>query len=111
MNRIPCINPRCRRTAPASRYEPGEEIICRPCFRLLPKSVADRYRTLNKRERRLLRLIDKRLKAGTISADFIDDLQNRFEARRTENWLAMRAFFRPADRPEGIDAFLEEFRL
>lgn len=111
MERIPCINPQCRRTARADKYEPGEQIICRLCFRKLPKSIADRYRQLKRRERRLLRLIDKRLKAGTISSDFIDGLQDRHEAQRTENWMRMRAFFRPVERPAGIETFLEEMRL
>ena len=33
--RIPCINPRCRRTADAAKFD-CEEIICGKCFRSLP---------------------------------------------------------------------------
>lgn len=110
-DRIPCINPRCRRTAAASKYEPGEEIICRTCFRLLPRSVADRYRALRRRERRLLRLIDKRIRARSISLDLVDDLQRRQEAANAANWQRMVEFFRPVERPAGIEAFLEEMRF
>lgn len=110
-DRIPCINPRCRRTAPAEKYEPGEEIICRGCFKLLPKSVADRYKALNKRERRVLRQVERRIAKGEITADKVRVLEAAFSRLRYENWQAMRAFFRPVDKPEGLDAFLEEVGL
>lgn len=109
--RIPCINPNCRRTAPAEKYEPGEEIICRTCFKTLPKSVADRYKALNRRERRLLRLVEKRIAKDSITHARVIALQSAIERRRWENWQAMRAFFRPVDKPQGLDAFLEEVGL
>jgi len=37
--RIPCINQRCKRTAPADKYRPGTEIICGKCFKALPAEI------------------------------------------------------------------------
>lgn len=106
--RIPCINPSCRRTAPADKYEPGEEIICRTCWRLLPKHLADRWKRFGRRERRLIRLIDRRLARHDITVDRINGMAVRMDARRVEIWGAIRAYFRSPERPAGLDAFLEE---
>lgn len=111
-SRIPCINPRCRRTAPAEKYEPGEEIICRTCFKLLPAAVAARYRALHKRERRLLRLVEKAITRGKIGEPRVLRLQGTIQGLRLKNWQAMRAYFQePGDKPVGLDAFLEEMGL
>lgn len=108
VDRIPCINPRCRHTARADMYEPGEEIICRECFRKLPRSIAERYRALNRRERRIHRMINRR---PDISRERFYSLWSLSDALRSANWRRMRAFFRPVDKPVGIDAFLEEMKL
>lgn len=42
----------CRRTADASKYEPGTEIICGKCFRLAPKY-------LRRRESRIKRIMKR----------------------------------------------------
>lgn len=109
-DRIPCINPRCRRTAAASKYEPGEEIVCRTCFRALPQSVRNRYRALGRRERRVIRLIDKAIRTR-LSLPPVEYLQGAMERARYANWRRMVEFFRPVERPAGIDAFLEEMQF
>lgn len=109
--RIPCINPKCRRTAPADKYEPGEEIICRACWQLLPAHISGRWKRFGRRERRLIRLIDRRLVHHEIDAGRINAMAARMDARRIEIWGAIRTFFLEPDRPAGLDAFLREAGL
>lgn len=110
-DRIPCINPRCRRTAPAEKYAPDTEIICGKCFRALPKPLQRRYRSFHRREKRVLRAIERRTARGTITPEAIDRVHDAFARNGHAIWLDMRrAVFMP-DRPAGIDGFLEEVGL
>lgn len=109
--RIPCINLRCRRTAPADRYESDTEIICGKCFRFLPPSLRRIYRTLTRRETRVLRRIERRVAGGTITADGVNRIETAFRRRRETLWCSIRNAVNPADRPAGLDSILEELGL
>ena len=54
-----------KRTAPADEFG-DSEIICAKCWKLLPQPVRSRFKQLRRREKRLLRLIDRRVRAGDI---------------------------------------------
>jgi hypothetical protein len=109
--RIPCLNPRCNRTAPAEKFPGCEEIICGKCWKLLPKRVRDRYRWLNQQERRMLRHIERRVAKGEISRGLIATVESRVGPLKESNWAEIRGFFLEPDKPEGLDAFLEEMGL
>ncbi|MBX3580820.1 MAG: hypothetical protein KF810_02845 [Rhizobiaceae bacterium] len=105
-DRIPCINQRCRRTAPASKYEPDTEIVCGKCWRTLPLLIRQTDRSLNKRLRSMKRLAikpDRADQAQRLIAVIEEDLHR--------NWEKMRDYFRVPDMPEGLDAFLAEVGL
>lgn len=107
--RIPCINPRCNRTAPAEKYEPGTEIICGKCFKALPTELkADHrrcWREINKWRRRIARTSDE------IKIQRMNDLVNRWGFRLDANWRKVRAHIIEPDRPSGIDTFMREMGL
>jgi hypothetical protein len=109
-DRFPCINLSCRRTARAE-YEPGEEIICRNCWRKLPERLRADYQRLNRRERRMLRLVERRVQARTIPLARIIQLQQRMEARRLKLWEAIRLYFNEPAAPVGLETFLKEVGL
>lgn len=103
MSRIPCINPACRRTAPAEKYEPGAEIICPKCWRLLPAPLTSHFRDLARRQRRLTRLARKPGRAAQALR-----LSAMVEAAQERNWQAIRQQFVAPAKPVGLDAFLDE---
>lgn len=109
--RIPCVNPRCRRTADAARYDAGAEIVCGKCWRLLPKRLTARYRALGRRERRLLRLVERAIAKGRIDAARVERLQASIAMLHRHNWGDIRRHFMVPERPEGLDGFLEEVGL
>lgn len=109
-DRIPCINPKCRRTAPADKVEPGTEIVCGKCWRTLPKHVARRYRALARLSKRIERLVRKE-PALTARVVRLAGLARRVEKLQAKNWAAIRACFIAPEKPEGLDAFLEEMGL
>lgn len=108
-DRIPCINPACRRTAPAD----GEHnsICCRKCWRLLPHALTARYRQLNNRNRRLMRHVDRRIAQGTISKQTVERVGDVVFAQMDKNWSAIRAYFVRPEKPVGLDGFLQEIGL
>jgi hypothetical protein len=104
-DRIPCINPRCRRTAPADKH--GGEIICGKCFRTLPEAMRQEHRRywreIRKWDRRITRTSDeiKILRMREISA--------RMAWRLGMHWdREIKGFFLAPEKPAGLDAFLEE---
>jgi len=113
-DRIACVNPRCRRTF---KREPGDaddsETCCGKCWRLLPAALTRRYKQLRRRYRKIDRLHTRvrRHRSPHVHGRqvFLIDMtiRRQFEA----NWTAIRNFFRPVDKPEGLDAFLEEVGL
>ncbi|MGD9868946.1 MAG: hypothetical protein AB7U38_13180 [Hyphomicrobiales bacterium] len=111
-DRRPCINPRCRRTF---RREPGEpegwEVCCAKCWRLLPRTLTRRYRALRARDRRIDRRVKKLLVGVPVRPAQLAILNDQLTRLFAANWLAIRAFFHPTEKPAGLDAFLEEMNL
>lgn len=108
--RIPCINPQCRRTAPADKYDPGTEIICGKCFRSLPAATraAHRgyWRELRKWDRRITRAGDE-LKIARMHG-----IRDRFSRMIKRQWdREIKPHFLSPAKPEGLDGFLEEAGL
>ena len=110
-DRIACVNPRCHRTAPADKHEPDTEIVCRSCWKLIPKALTDRYKALNRRERRLLGKVERRIDERSITLERVLHLQNSIESCRMRNWTQIRSYFRAPPAPEGLDNFLSEMGL
>lgn len=107
-DRIPCLNQRCRRTAPSEKYGPDAEIVCGKCWKLLPKAVSDRYRRLKRLRRRLERLARARIrKGGTLPDGFGVALDRQMAA----NWAEIHNYFVQPEKPVGLDAFLEEMGM
>ena len=50
-DRIRCLVPACRRTAPKSRYPDSDEIICGRCWRTIEPALRRRYKQLRRREK------------------------------------------------------------
>lgn len=107
--RIACVNPACRRTA--ADAGDGAAIICGKCWKLLPPAVRNRYLQLKRRERRLLKLIDKRARHGAIDRASIGAIEHRITLQMAENWQLMRDCFHRPDKPVGLDGFLKEMGL
>jgi hypothetical protein len=111
-----CINPRCGRTFKVKDGEEDFETCCHKCWKLLPPSLVRRYRELRRRDRKIGRLfarqrrLDPTAKPGAMSLRMAI-VADQFERATVANWQAIRNYFRPTDRPEGLDSFLEEIGL
>jgi len=106
--RTPCINPRCRRTFKAD--DAGSEVVCGKCFRTLPAAVRAAHRgywcEYRKWDRRIARTGDE------LRIARMRDIRNRLSARLNTHWVAViKPFFLAPEKPEGLDAFLEEVGL
>lgn len=104
-DRIPCLNPRCRRTAPAERY-PGEEVVCRKCWRLLPGELVERDRSLRRRMRQMERLA--RRPGREAQAEHLLGVLARCHGA---NWARIRAYLAAPPMPEGLERHLAELGL
>ncbi|MBB3705782.1 hypothetical protein [Aminobacter aminovorans] len=107
-DRIPCINPRCRRTA-ADDGESGE-IICGKCFRTLPAATRQEHRRLwrelRKWERRITRSGDD------LKANRMRRVRDRLSDQLNMHWdTCIKTQFLAPEKPAGLDAFLEEVGL
>jgi len=100
-DRIPCINPRCRRTGGA-KYGPGAEIICGKCFRALPDALRERYRKFHRGERRMLRLVSKRVARQSIAAHVVDRIHDSMRKRGEAIWQDIRRRFTAPETPAGL---------
>ena len=117
--RIPCVNPRCRRTGDAAKFEGHDRIICNGCFKALPDSVRRRYKALRRRERHVAKLFAwERRKAPAAPTDGVPVYSQRMwrvermlDAQASANYAAIWNFFHPIEKPAGLDAFLEEVGL
>lgn len=105
--RIPCINPRCRRTASREKFGSDTEIICGKCWRALPAEIRERRRHLEKRLRFIRRALAKRH----------PDSPTHYGTRQTEitlnvQWDAIKARFTETTAPPvGLENFLKEVGL
>ena len=107
-DRIPCINPRCRRTS-ADDGRSGE-IICGKCFRCLPMSVRTEHRRIwreiRKWERRIVRSADD------LRSSRMRRVLDRLIDRLNRHWNSdIKPEFLAPEKPEGLDGFLEEAGL
>lgn len=107
-DRVPCINPHCRRTF--KREHASEEIICGKCFRLLPEAVRKEHRgfwrEIRKWDRRIARTSDG-LKIVRMRA-----IRDRISSKLSTHWDAhIKGPLLAPDRPAGLDTFLEEVGL
>lgn len=106
--RTPCINPRCRRTFKAD--ERHSEVVCGKCFRTVPLAVRSEFnrcwREYRKWDRRIKRTGD------VLKAQRMHDIRGRFGLQIDRHWAReIKPFFLTPDKPEGLDAFLEEVGL
>ena len=109
-DRIPCINPRCRRTAARDKFPHSNEIICGKCFRTLPVAAQREHRRLwreiRKWERRITRTSDD------IVANRIRRVLDRKSAQLNRHWDSdIEPQFLAPQKPAGLDAFFEEAGL
>lgn len=103
-DRIPCINPACRRTAPRKAYEGDVEIVCRKCWRRLPDKLRDRHKALERYWRRIER-------AGKKGRN-VDHAARLIARQGSRNWELIRAALIDLDRPmTDMDAALNEMGL
>ncbi len=106
--RTPCINPRCRRTAPADQH-PGE-MICGQCFRKLPADVRAKHRgfwrEMRKWDRRILRTADE------LKRERMRDIRSKIAWRLALHWdREIKAPLLSPEKPAGLESFLEEAGL
>jgi hypothetical protein len=81
--RIPCLNPRCQRTAPIEKYPRGTEIVCGKCWKLLPKTLRGNYKILRGYRRRIERITARRRAQGTVDPQTVAAIATRMEARKS----------------------------
>jgi hypothetical protein len=104
--RIPCINPRCRRTF----KDEGTEVVCGKCFRTLPEALRVEFRRCWREhrnwERRAVRTSDE------IEAQRKRAVSERFGRLIHRLWEdQIKPFFTAPEKPAGLDVFLEEMGL
>jgi len=108
--RIPCINPRCRRTAPADKCLPSTEIICGKCFRNLPLDWRRRNRELWRRRRFIERRWRKRISTGDIAPGLpapLDVIDRNLHAQ----WQQFKTYFTAPEKPADLESFLQAIGL
>lgn len=110
-DRIPCLVPGCRRTAPRKKFPDAVELICGKHFRMLPKAVRDRRRDLKRRARRLERYMDREVAKGRMTEGGRRVLQEAMERDLDAIWEKMRAYFLAPEKPVGLESVLEELGL
>ncbi|MGS1095821.1 hypothetical protein ACVCNR_14685 [Aquamicrobium terrae] len=106
--RTSCINPRCNRTY--KQEHEGQEVICGKCFRSLPDAV----RTNHRRYWREYRKWDRRIKRTRDELKILHMrvIRDRFGTMIDCHWDAeIKPYFLSPEKPEGLDAFLEEVGL
>lgn len=110
-DRIPCLNPSCRCTAPSDRHPGSSSIICRKCWRAMPNEFRARWKQLNARSRRLTRVSRK------VSFNRPERQVNwiRISEMYDRSWqaleIAIKHHFRTGETPIGIEKFLKEIGL
>lgn len=107
-DRIPCINPRCRRTFKAD--DGSSETVCGRCFRGLPAEVIAEHRRywreIRKWDRRIARTGD------ALKVMRMNEIRDRFTSLLNRHWdTEIKARFLTPEKPEGLDAFLAEVGL
>jgi hypothetical protein len=109
-DRIGCMNPRCRRTAPRGKYGDSEWLVCRNCWNTLPEAIRCAHKRLQKRSKKLDRLGNKPQFGETRSVQWKRILVI-FERAEDKIFRAMKDFFVNPSEPAGLDHFLKEMGL
>ena len=108
-DRIACLVPGCRCTAPADKFPEGFEIICPKHWKLVPSALKRRYNQLRARRRKIQRLAQK------VGGDLVQERTQHalitLEYLQGRNWHTIRYSFLHPDKPEGLEQFLEETGL
>jgi hypothetical protein len=103
-DRIPCLNPNCRRTAAQDKYPGSFHIICGKCWRALPPRYRARWKQLKARWKKIERSMRKRATPGPV--------WNRIVGRIETSWIRLEAdivrYFTNTETPVGIEDFLKE---
>lgn len=103
-DRIPCINPTCRRTAAQDKFPGSTQIICGKCWRATPDRMRRRWKQLKARWRRLERGMRKRHVDAVVWNRVVDRLNaawDRLDADLIRDFTA-------SETPAGIEDFLRE---
>lgn len=109
--RIRCINPGCRRTASQEKHPDWNEIVCGKCWRKLPQELRDRYRALQRRDRRIGRLVMKRAAKGIAKPAQLNHMEDLLNGHQRRNWSRIRNYFLRPEKPVGLEGFLQEVGL
>lgn len=107
--RIGCTNPRCRRTAPAAKYD-GDGIICRKCWNSLPPRIRGEHKRLDQLNRKLGRM-SRKPKFGDGRQQQWTRILEIYERRAATLESAIDCFFADDEKPAGMEAFLTEIGM
>ncbi|CAM5397326.1 hypothetical protein AFEL58S_01979 [Afipia felis] len=107
--RIACLNPKCGRTAPDDGV--SNKIVCGKCWRKLPAPLRHEWKRFKANEKRLHRLVERRIAAGTVSRDTVMGIGQRRIARHDDIWRRIEAYFTAPSSPPGLENFLKEVGL
>lgn len=107
-DRICCINPSCRRTAPRDKFPHSSGIICAKCWKALPEHMRRRHKQLNGRNRVLDRLVNKPAFSPDARRPQWVRLDRNFRALWARLNASMIHFFTAGEEPHGLDDFLKE---
>lgn len=102
-DRLPCIGPGCRRTAPRSKYPDATGIVCGKCWKLLPLDLRQKHRMLERRRRWLVR----RWQRKGVDNPPLPNIERLLGL----NWDAIRSWLRAPQAPIGLAPILEELGL
>lgn len=111
-DRISCLNPNCRRTAP--RNDPADadaKIVCGKCWRLLPPELRAEWKRFVFQERRMRRRVERRIAQRSIGRETVEHIGRRLCARHDRIWQQIERYFTAPAQPIGLDGFLKEVGL
>ena len=121
VDRIHCLNPACRRTAAADRFDgatsitcandSASSIVCAKCWKIVPAELRDRHRELRARDRKIARAVMKRAAKGLITNARVQYLWFLLEGRSVSNWHAIAIYFQQSPSPAGLEEFMKEAGL
>lgn len=107
-NRICCLNPNCKRTAAEERHPGSTYIVCAKCWRTMPRTFKDRWKTLNARSRKL----DRMHRKPSFNRPERMRQWSRLAAIYDRSWAALTAaltlYWTAGPTPVGIEDFLKE---
>lgn len=105
IDRIPCVNPLCRRTGSIEKFPDCTEICCGKCWKLLPKALTARYRQIRRRWTKVNRRVDRGIAKGRA---YPYGLYALLQQQNRANWRAIQSYFTAPPAPAGLENFLKE---